>query len=218
MKTAGTPICNAAERHHEGSIRQGNLPLGPFSAFRIATCGVSDLSQHSATEFSHVLSILDPRTPRPEALSDFTTHCRLELRFHDIITTRLGAVPPNADHIEQILAFGRKVSAIGDTAHLLVHCHAGQSRSTAAAALCLAQAYPIRTAYEVVGEIVRRHPSAWPNLLMLELGDEALGRQGEFIAAAGALYRRAIDANPSLGDHMKRHGRDREVALAEHWR
>jgi hypothetical protein len=53
---------------------------------------------------------------------------------------------------------------------------------------------------------------------MLELGDKALGRQGEFIAAAGALYRRAIDKNPGLGDHMRRYGRAREVSLAEQWR
>ena len=194
------------------------MSRGPFSFFQITTCGVEGLSEHSGTNISHVLSILDPGAPQPKALSSFAIHCRLELRFHDIIMPQCGGVPPDARHINQVLAFGRQVIEAGNTAHLLIHCLAGQSRSTAAAALCLAQACPIRSAYEVLGEVVRRNPRAWPNLLMLELGDEALGRQGELIAAAAALYRRAIDANPSLGDHMKRHGRDREVALAERWR
>jgi predicted protein tyrosine phosphatase len=194
------------------------LACGPFSSFRIATCGVDNLDQYSATDVSHVLSILDPGTRQPAALSDFAVHCRLELRFHDIIEPQWGKVLPDAHHLEQILAFGRRVIAAGSTAHLLVHCYAGESRSTAASALCLAQAYPIRTGYEILGEVVRRCPRAWPNLRILELGDEALGRQGELIAAAGTLYRRALDSNPNLGDHMKRHGRSREVILAERWR
>ena len=194
------------------------MSRGPFSYFQITTCGVEHLGQHSEINVSHVISILDPGSHQPRALSNFPKHCRLELRFHDVIGPQCGAVPPDVRHIDQILAFGRQVIEAGRTAHLLVHCIAGQSRSTAAAALYLAQAYPIRAAYEVLGEVVRRHPKAWPNLLMLELGDEALGRQGELVAAAGALYRRAIDTNPGLGDHMKRHGRDREIALADRWR
>ena len=194
------------------------MSSGPFSAFRLTICGVDSLDRHTLKGVSHVLSILDPGNHRPHALSGFTADCRLELRFHDIVVVEDDGVPPDESHIEQILSFGRQVAAIGHGAHLLIHCYAGQSRSTAAAALCLAQEYPIRTGYEVLGEVVRQNPRTWPNLLMLELGDKALGRQGELIAAAGALYRRAIDANPNLGEHMRRHGRNREVVLAERWR
>ena len=194
------------------------MSSGPFSSFRLTTCGVDSLDRHTLKGVSHVLSILDPGNHRPQALSGFTADCRLELRFHDIVVVEDDGVPPDESHIEQILLFGRQVAAIGHGTHLLIHCYAGQSRSTAAAALCLAQEYPIRTGYEVLGEVVRQNPRTWPNLLMLELGDKALGRQGELIAAAGALYRRAIDANPNLGEHMRRHGRDREVVLAERWR
>src|SRR5262249_50075248 len=153
---------------------------------------------------------LDPGLPRPKILAHHALDRLLELRFHDVILEERTAVPPDASHIEQILTFGRQVLRGGGSAHLLIHCHAGQSRSTAAAALCLAQAYPIRTGYEVLGEVVRRYPKAWPNLLMLELGDEALGRHGELVVAAGALYRRAIDRDPKLADYMRRYGRARE--------
>ena len=189
-----------------------------FSLFGMSICGIEGLDKHTVKNVSHVLSILEPGIRRPHALVKFAADRLLELRFHDVIVPGGNWVPPDADHIEQILLFGRQVVATADPAHLLIHCYAGLSRSTAAAALCFAQAYPTRTAYEVLGEVVRHCPRAWPNLLMLELGDEALGRHGELIAAAGALYRRAIDSSPSLGEHWKRQGRYREVALAERWR
>jgi len=194
------------------------MACGPLSQPRMTVCGLDRLAKTVGGDISDILSILDPGLPRPTALTNLLAGSLLELRFHDVIVPERAAVPPNASHIERILAFGRQVIKKGRTAHLLIHCQAGYSRSTAAAALCLAQAHPIRSAYEVLGELVRRCPKAWPNLLMLELGDEALGRQGEFIAAAGALYRRAIDKDPGLGDHMRRYGRDREVLLAEQWR
>jgi predicted protein tyrosine phosphatase len=194
------------------------MPCGPLSKPRMTVCGLDRLASTVKSEISDILSILDPGLPRPLALTNTTAEGVLELRFHDVIAPERAAVPPNASHIAQILAFGRQVVKRGSSAHLLIHCQAGHSRSTAAAALCLAQAHPIRSAYEVLGELVRRCPKAWPNLLMLELGDEALGRQGEFISAAGALYRRAIDKDPGLGVHMRRYGRAREVSLAERWR
>ena len=195
-----------------------SMTLSIFSSFQVTTCGLDQLDRHALNDISHVLSILDPGTCRPRALAGFPPDSQLELRFHDVVLVEEDRVPPNQSHVEQILAFGRQAAAVGHAAHLLIHCHAGQSRSTAAATLCLAQAYPIRSGYEVLGEIVRQNPRTWPNLLMLELGDTALGRQGELIAAAATLYRRALDSNPGLGDHMKRHGRAREVELAERWR
>jgi predicted protein tyrosine phosphatase len=189
-----------------------------FGAFQITICGVDQLDLHSAAGVTHLLSILDPAEPQPRTLRVIAPYHSLELRFHDVIAPEAGAIPPELEHVEQLLAFGRDVMASGPDAHLLVHCHAGVSRSTAAAALCLAQAYPTRSAYETLGEVARLRSGAWPNLRMIELGDIVLGRQGELIAAAGALYRRMLDAQPELGGRMSRRGRAREVVLAEHWR
>jgi predicted protein tyrosine phosphatase len=68
------------------------------------------------------------------------------------------------------LAFDREVSEMPG-AHLLVHCRAGVSRSTAAAALILIQANPEWSASAALDAIAAIRPRAWPNLLILEFGD-----------------------------------------------
>jgi predicted protein tyrosine phosphatase len=64
-------------------------------------------------------------------------------------------------------------------AHLLVHCRAGASHSTAAAALILMQANPEWPASAALDAVAAIRPRAWPNLLILEFGDALLGRNGE---------------------------------------
>ena len=189
-----------------------------MNAFGLTLCGICDLSAQRTEGFTHALSILDPDEPCPKAFVAFDPLCHLKLRFHDIVEPEPGAVPPDARHVEELLAFGREMIAAKADVRLLVHCHAGLSRSTAAAILYLTQAHPRRSVHQSFGEVVRMRPRAWPNLRLLELGDEALGRHGEIIAAAGAFYRRVLDANPHLGDHLARSGRCREVACAEQWR
>src|SRR5882672_362608 len=50
-------------------------------------------------------------------------------------------IAPTREDVERLLVFGREVSETPE-AHLLVHCRAGVSSSTAAAALILMQANP----------------------------------------------------------------------------
>ena len=187
-------------------------------AFQLTLCGLCDLSTQRIQKITHVLSILDPDTPSPKAFATIDRRRRLELRFHDILEPEPGAVPPERQHVQELLAFGSAMIAKRTGVHLLIHCHAGLSRSTAAAILYLTQAHPRRSVHQNFGEVARLRPGAWPNLRLLELGDEALGRHGEIIAAAGAFYRRALDATPHLGDRLVRSGRCREVAWAEQWR
>jgi len=161
--------------------------MGLFSKrqvpFQVTICGIGELGLHCEAGVTHVLSLLDPGSPEPEAFGTFDPHRRLELRFHDVIDADPGCVPPERPDVEQLLSFGRDLgSAKGG--HLLVHCHAGVSRSTAAATLILAQARPDRPAEEALQTVVRRRPRAWPNLRILELGDALLGRRGEIIVAA----------------------------------
>jgi predicted protein tyrosine phosphatase len=180
--------------------------------FRVTICGLDELSHHCSAGVTHVLSILDPDWPPPEALLAYDPHARLELRFHDVIEPQNGWIaPPEAD-VARLLAFGRELPR-SPPAHLLLHCHAGVSRSTAAAIVILAQASPQLPAAEVVRAVVALRPRAWPNLRILELGDAQLGRGGEVVAAAGAHYRRALEREPGLAEAMIAGGRGREVAL-----
>ncbi|HTV89039.1 MAG TPA: protein-tyrosine-phosphatase [Stellaceae bacterium] len=160
---------------------------------------------------THVLSITDPEWIEVAPIAAFMPHCRLALRFHDIIEPAPKRSAPSREDVARLLAFGRALRP-GD--HLLVHCHAGISRSTAAAALILAQAEPYRPALEVLEQVTELRPRAWPNLRILEFGDALLDRGGSIVAAAGTIYRRALDRDPGFGDLIIGSGRGREVTAA----
>lgn len=180
--------------------------------FRISICGIAELSGHCETGVSHVLSILDPEYPVPEAFGSFGEHEKLELRFHDIIEDEPGMLPPHMWHVESVLAFGRDLMAEPPpTAHLLVHCHAGVSRSTASMTLIMAQALPHVPGARILEEILRIRPQAWPNLRILEMGDEKLGRGGDLVRAVAPVYRTQLDQGRHTAFEMRAGGRGREV-------
>lgn len=182
-------------------------------SFRLTICGIDELACHCPGDVTHVLSILDPGWPEPEPLGLFDLHQRLRLRFHDVIESHPGRIAPERWDVDLLLAFARGLDPSEKT-HLLIHCHAGVSRSTAAAALVLAQTLPELPAEKALCEVVRLRPRAWPNLRILELGDELLGRGGEIVEAAKAHYRRAIEREPWLADAMIEGGRGREITVA----
>ena len=187
-----------------------------IAPFGIGVCGIEELSGHCDTGVSHVLSILDPEWPVPEAFGSFGEHAKLELRFHDIIEETPGQVAPRPDDVESILAFGRGLEGEAAAAtRLLVHCHAGISRSTASMALLLAQALPSLPAERILQSILGIREKAWPNLRILEMGDALLGRGGTLPAAAADLYRHQLRLRPHLAEAFRQAGRGREVDLAE---
>jgi predicted protein tyrosine phosphatase len=189
------------------------VPENQLTPFQVTICGIEELEGHCARGVTHVLSILDPGWPEPDSLSRFDINRRLRLRFHDVIESQPGWIAPERWDVELLLAFSRDLT-MANEAHLLVHCHAGVSRSTAAATLVMAQTCPDRPAAEVLQEVVRLRPRAWPNLRILEFGDEILGRRGEIVEAARAHYRRALEREPWLAGAMIDGGRGREIAAA----
>jgi predicted protein tyrosine phosphatase len=186
-----------------------------IAPYKITVCGIEELGGHCEARVSHVLSILDPNWPVPEAFGAFGEHEKLELRFHDVIEETVRAVPPRRDHVVQLLAFGRDLMVEPSLeAHLLVHCHAGVSRSTAAMALILAQALPDRPAGGILRHVLQIRRQAWPNLRMVELGDALLGRRGELVSAVHEVYRAQLEARPHLREVMIQSGRTREIEAA----
>lgn len=180
--------------------------------FVITVCGIGELEGHGGLGASHVLSILDPDHPVPEAFGAFGEHAKLELRFHDIVDPRPGDILPSPEHVDAILAFGRTLHPEG--ASLLVHCHAGISRSTASMALLIAQAMPDMPAADVLRTVHGIREKAWPNLRLIELGDTALGRGGSLVSATHALHSRQLQVRPHIAEFMTDAGREREVAAA----
>ena len=180
----------------------------------LTVCGLDEIPGHGTRGVSHVLSILDPGTPEP----DFTGYpplTRTTLRFHDVVEPAEGMVVPSRGDVEAILAFG---AALDDgtpaEGHLLVHCHMGISRSTAAMVILLAQAHPGMAETALVDKVAAVRPQTWPNLTMIEIGDDLLGRAGRLRAAVIALYRRRIAERPDLAAGLARIGRSRELDAA----
>ena len=58
------------------------------------------------------------------------------------------------------------------------------------------------SARQVLQEVLRIRPKAWPNLRIIELGDALLSRNGEMIAAATEIYRLQLETRPHLAEFM----------------
>jgi predicted protein tyrosine phosphatase len=128
---------------------------------------------------SHILSLLGPEVA-PPACADHPAVARLHLAFNDVVEPVLGLTPPAMEHVEAVIDFGRRWRR---EAPMLVHCWAGISRSTAAAYIMACDTLGPGCEDEVAWRLRAASPTAFPNRLMIELADTALGRRG-FMARA----------------------------------
>lgn len=178
---------------------------------RATVCGIPELPKFAGDGVSHLLSILDPAAEKPAALADFQDGRRLELRFDDVVGEYHGYQPPQESHLAEILAFGEELRGGPEGPdHLLVHCHMGISRSTAAMAILLAQHRPggEEAAFERLFEI---RPRAWPNSRMVLLADRLLGRKGQLAEALKRHQRRIVRHHPDIADLVINVGRGHEL-------
>lgn len=136
---------------------------------------------------SHLLTLLSDGAvfSRPDGFG--ADRC-LHLTMHDIPEARDGYTAPAPEHVEALLAFARRWDR---AAPLVVHCHAGISRSTAAAYAIAAMLQPGRREEELALDLRRLSPMATPNPLIVAHADRLLGRQGRMIEAIRAIGRGA---------------------------
>jgi predicted protein tyrosine phosphatase len=184
--------------------------MKPSSFPDFAICGLDELIGHQGRGVTHVLSILDPEWPDPAAFQAFDPHFRATLHFHDAIEPDPDILLPQKADVEAILAFGRDAAEAGG---LLIHCHAGISRSTAATLMILAQAHPDEREDGLAERLLQTRPQAWPNSRMVEFADELLDRRGRLLAAIAGIYARQLEKRPELEEVMRRGNRAREVEL-----
>lgn len=183
----------------------------------LAICGIEELPDHGRRAFTHVLSLIDPDWPDISAFESFDAHERMVLRCHDIIDPLPGMTPPDEQLVQDVLAFGRSVAASADEGRavkLLVHCHMGVSRSSAAMLSFLAQLHrdePIDMLYNRLRTI---RPQAWPNSVMVGYIDAYLDFDGELLEGLRTHYGHRLRAHPRTGEWMVANGRAREVEMA----
>jgi predicted protein tyrosine phosphatase len=183
----------------------------------LSICGLTELGAFRDAKVTHVLSILDPGFPEPADFAQYGPHKRLTLRFDDVIDPRPGIIPPEPHHIAALLEFGKGLAgAIDDPlGHLLVHCHAGISRSTASMTILLAEARPDADEDSIFAHIREIRPQAWPNSRMIGMADVLLGREGRLTAALRRHYSEQIRRRPDIAEMIERVGRKQEVLMAD---
>jgi predicted protein tyrosine phosphatase len=182
----------------------------PLLPYRITICGLSELAVHAVAGVTHVVSILDPAWPDPSDFERYAPHRRVVYRFDDVVEVGLGYFAPTQNDVAAILDLGRELMD-EPVNQLLIHCHAGVSRSTATAAILMAQSNPGREP-EVFAELERVRPRSWPNALMLRIADALLERNGALVAELHAHQRRVAHAFPEFAEMLARYGRAHEIA------
>lgn len=184
----------------------------------LTICGIDELPAQSERRVSHVLSLLDPGRAELEAFGTYGEHHRTTLHFHDIVEPIEGMVAPQPEHVAAIFRFGESLKeglAERVEGHLLVHCHMGISRSTAAMLMLMAQNDVDGASEDALFERLRGvRPQAWPNSVMIGFADAQLGRDGRLTRALRRHYGHQLRIQPHYADWMTRLGRGRELAMA----
>lgn len=191
--------------------------MKPIAISLLTVCGVEELPAHATRKVTHVLSLLDPGWPEIADFDVFDDHHRRVMHFHDIIDPAAGMTMPTRDDVAAILDFGNELAASAHQraeGHLLVHCHMGVSRSTAAMLSLLAQVYPKEAEDRLFTRLREIRPQAWPNSVMVGYADEQLGREGRLVEALRRHYGWQLKRDPRLQDWMGQLGRRREVDMA----
>lgn len=132
---------------------------------------------------SHLITLLgaEDMIETPDSLPP---ERHLRLAMHDIAAPIEGMTHPTAEMVDQILAFGRAWPA---DAPLLIHCHAGISRSTAAAFAIACDRNPDMDEMAIGAAMRRASPAAYPNRRITALADDILGRRGRMLDAVEAM-------------------------------
>jgi predicted protein tyrosine phosphatase len=131
------------------------------------------------------------------------------IRFDDVVAEYPGFEACTPGHIERLLAFGERAHAHGES-HILVHCHAGISRSQAAAAILMCQHAPGREE-EAFLRLLTLRQHGWPNTRMVEFADTLLKRDGALLNGLQAYRRAMIAAKPHLREVIRNIGRGHEL-------
>ncbi len=157
----------------------------------IHVCSLSRLNETvEDTGARHVVSLIgdEARLERPTGIAPEN---HLWLKLHDISTPLDGYIMPGEEHVADLINF---VRGWDRRAPLVVHCFAGISRSTASAYAAVCALNPERDENSIAQALRHASPTATPNIRIVSLADQFLGRDGRMIAAIETIGRGEIAA------------------------
>ena len=128
-----------------------------------------------------IVSISDPEWSTPKEVKNVKDTMVLSLKFHDMEKEMLdmdrckGWVPPSKKHVQEIIDNASDMLNSGGI--ILCHCHAGISRSSAAAYILKCIDLGPGKEQEAFDYLVEGRNFISPNRLMIELAQDILGNK-----------------------------------------
>lgn len=159
--------------------------------YQLSICGKHELDKFAGRQVTHLLSIEDPGTHKETPGWFRGPH--VQLQFNDVETrghaVAIQGTMPSRTHVMEILKMGASCleAATSGSVHLLVHCYAGVSRSTAASFALVSQAVGVHRANAALGYVVNIRPIASPNRELVRIADELLMANGRLVVALKAF-------------------------------
>jgi predicted protein tyrosine phosphatase len=149
------------------------------------------VNETGARHIVTLLRVID-RVQRPTAI---VPDNHLILGMDDIAEPMDGYVHPGEEHVSRLIEFAQRWDR---KAPMVIHCYAGISRSTAGAFVAACALNPSRSETKIAQAIRDGSATATPNIRIVSLADQMLGRSGRMIGAIQAIGagRAAIEGDP----------------------
>ena len=142
----------------------------------------------------HIITLLRmiDRVERPATV---VADNHLILGMDDIVEPIEGYTHPGEEHVTRLIEF---VTRWDRTAPMVIHCYAGISRSTAGAFVAACALNPSRNEAASAQAIRNGSATATPNMRIVTLADQILGRGGRMVGAIRTIGvgRAAMEGDP----------------------
>jgi predicted protein tyrosine phosphatase len=162
-------------------------------ADRFVICGAIEVPNYQRQNITHLLSVANTKTStlRPKWFAGEL----LELKFDDIIfvsdATRCNTIAPSIDDVARTVDFMSRAWSVSES-KVLVHCDYGISRSSALAYVAVTNELGVGSEEKALQTVLKIQPSAVPNILVVQLGDEFLKRSGALLKPLYEHYKQIM--------------------------
>ena len=144
------------------------------STFPVHVCSLHAVRELDVSTYDGIITIEDTTIREPFRVQTDEPK-QLILQFEDINKPMDDYIIPQMCHIKRALEFADKI----EDGSLLIHCHAGISRSSAIALAVIAKRLGPGKEEEAVNTLEHINPNCRPNKFIVEMTDELLERDGK---------------------------------------
>ena len=153
-----------------------------YPSIQICSLGAAREIDHST--YDGVITIEDSFVDEPLRIDQ--AECpQLVLCFDDIASPKADWILPDKKHIHSALKFADELRG----GSLLIHCHAGISRSSGVALAIIAKGLGAGKEKRAFKELEKINPNCAPNALIIWFTDEILERGGVLYKTAKSMVR-----------------------------